>query len=46
VKGSGAWVKYKINKSQEFVIRRYTLAGNPFDALLWVATTSRIRQLL
>jgi bifunctional non-homologous end joining protein LigD len=28
---SGAWVKYKINRSQEFVIGGYT-AGNPFDA--------------
>src|SRR5207253_1576253 len=30
---SGAWVKYKINRSQEFVIGGYTL-GNPFDALI------------
>jgi DNA ligase D-like protein (predicted ligase) len=30
---SGAWVKYKINRSQEFVIGGYT-AGNPFDALI------------
>ena len=29
----GAWVKYKIHKSQEFVIGGYT-AGNPFDALI------------
>jgi ATP-dependent DNA ligase len=28
---TGAWVKYKLNRSQEFVIRGYT-AGNPFDA--------------
>jgi bifunctional non-homologous end joining protein LigD len=30
---TGAWVKYKINRSQEFVIGGYT-AGNPFDALI------------
>ena len=32
-KRSGAWVKYKINQSQEFVIGGYT-PGNPFDALI------------
>ena len=32
-KRSGAWLKYKINKSQEFVIGGYTV-GNPFDALV------------
>lgn len=30
---SGAWLKYKINRSQEFVIGGYT-AGEPFDALI------------
>jgi DNA ligase D-like protein (predicted ligase) len=30
---SGAWLKYKLQKSQEFVIGGYT-AGNPFDALI------------
>lgn len=30
---SGAWVKYKVNKSREFVIGGYTV-GNPFDALV------------
>src|SRR5829696_621468 len=30
---NGAWVKYKLNRSQEFVIGGYTL-GNPFDALI------------
>jgi len=30
---AGAWVKYKLNRSQEFVIGGYT-AGNPFDALI------------
>ena len=30
---SGAWAKYKINRSQEFVIGGYT-PGNPFDALI------------
>src|SRR5206468_10547471 len=32
-KRSGAWVKYKVYKSQEFVIGGYTL-GNPLDALV------------
>ncbi len=30
---SGAWVKYKLNQCQEFVIGGYT-PGNPFDALI------------
>ena len=30
---SGAWAKYKINRSQEFVIGGYT-PGNPFDAVI------------
>lgn len=30
---TGAWVKYKINRGQEFVIGGYT-PGNPFDALI------------
>ena len=30
---SGAWLKYKISRSQEFVIGGYT-PGNPFDALI------------
>lgn len=30
---SGAWLKYKLNRSQEFVIGGCT-AGNPFDALI------------
>jgi bifunctional non-homologous end joining protein LigD len=33
-KRSGAWLKYKTHKSQEFVIGGYTLGGNPFDALI------------
>ena len=32
-KRSGAWLKYKINKSQEFVIAGYT-PGTPLDALI------------
>ena len=32
-KRSGAWLKYKLNKSQEFVIGGYT-PGNPLDALI------------
>jgi len=32
-KRTGAWVKYKVNRSQEFVIGGYT-PGNPFDALI------------
>jgi bifunctional non-homologous end joining protein LigD len=30
---TNAWVKYKVNQSQEFVIGGYT-PGNPFDALI------------
>lgn len=33
-KRSGAWLKYKIKNSQEFVIGGYTLSGKPFDALV------------
>jgi ATP-dependent DNA ligase len=32
-KRTGAWVKYRINKGQEFVIGGYT-QGNPFDAVI------------
>ena len=32
-KRSGAWVKYKVNKGQEFVVGGYT-PGNPFDAII------------
>jgi DNA ligase D-like protein (predicted ligase) len=32
-KRNGAWVKYRINQGQEFVIGGYTL-GNPIDALI------------
>jgi bifunctional non-homologous end joining protein LigD len=32
-KRSGAWVKYRVNLGQEFVIGGYT-PGNPFDALI------------
>jgi DNA ligase D-like protein (predicted ligase) len=32
-KRSGAWLKYKVNKSQEFVIGGYT-PGNPLDAMI------------
>jgi DNA ligase D-like protein (predicted ligase) len=32
-KRSGAWVKYKVNRGQEFVIGGYS-PGNPFDALI------------
>jgi DNA ligase D-like protein (predicted ligase) len=32
-KRTGAWVKYKVNQGQEFVIGGYT-PGNPFDALV------------
>jgi len=32
-KRTGAWVKYKVNRGQEFVIGGYTPA-NPFDALI------------
>jgi bifunctional non-homologous end joining protein LigD len=32
-KRTGAWVKYKVNRGQEFVVGGYT-PGNPFDALI------------
>jgi bifunctional non-homologous end joining protein LigD len=32
-KRSGAWIKYKVNRGQEFVIGGYT-QGNPFDAVI------------
>jgi ATP-dependent DNA ligase len=32
-KRTGAWVKYKVNRDQEFVIGGYT-PGSPFDALI------------
>jgi bifunctional non-homologous end joining protein LigD len=32
-KRSGAWVKFKVNRGQEFVVGGYT-PGNPFDALI------------
>ena len=32
-KRTGAWVKYKVNRGQEFVIGGYT-PRNPFDALI------------
>lgn len=32
-KRSGAWLKYKINRGQEFVIGGYT-PGNPFDSVI------------
>jgi bifunctional non-homologous end joining protein LigD len=32
-KRSGAWLKYKVNKSQEFVVGGYT-PGNPLDAVI------------
>jgi bifunctional non-homologous end joining protein LigD len=32
-KRSGAWLKYKVNKAQAFVIGGYT-AHNPLDALI------------
>ena len=32
-KRTGAWVKYKVNRGQEFVIGGYT-PGNPIDALI------------
>jgi DNA ligase D-like protein (predicted ligase) len=32
-KRTGAWVKYRVNRGQEFVVGGYT-PGNPFDALI------------
>ena len=34
-KRSGAWRKVRVNQGQEFVIGGYTVAGNPFDALVF-----------
>jgi bifunctional non-homologous end joining protein LigD len=34
-KRTGAWVKYKVNRGQEFVIGGYT-PGNPIDAIIVV----------
>jgi bifunctional non-homologous end joining protein LigD len=31
---SGAWLKMRVNRGQEFVIGGYTVGGNPFDALI------------
>jgi DNA ligase D-like protein (predicted ligase) len=31
---NGAWLKYKLHRSQEFVIGGYTVGGSTFDALL------------
>ena len=32
---SGAWMKMRVNRGQEFVIGGYTIGGNPFDALIF-----------
>ena len=32
---SGAWLKMRVNRGQEFVIGGYTVGGNPFDALIF-----------
>ncbi len=32
---SGAWIKMRVNRGQEFVIGGYTVGGNPFDALIF-----------
>jgi DNA ligase D-like protein (predicted ligase) len=31
---TGAWLKMRVNRAQEFVIGGYTVGGNPFDALI------------
>ena len=31
---SGAWMKMRVSRGQEFVIGGYTVGGNPFDALI------------
>jgi DNA ligase D-like protein (predicted ligase) len=31
---TGAWLKMRVNRAQEFVIGGYTVGGNPFDALV------------
>jgi bifunctional non-homologous end joining protein LigD len=32
---SGAWMKMRVNRGQEFVIGGYTVSGNSFDALIF-----------
>lgn len=32
---SGAWLKMRVNRGQEFVIGGYTVGGTPFDALIF-----------
>jgi ATP-dependent DNA ligase len=32
---SGAWLKMRVNRGQEFVIGGYTIGGNPFDGLIF-----------
>jgi ATP-dependent DNA ligase len=32
---SGAWLKMRINRGQEFVIGGYTVGGSPFDAIIF-----------
>jgi DNA ligase D-like protein (predicted ligase) len=32
---TGAWLKMRVNRRQEFVIGGYTVGGNPFDALIF-----------
>jgi bifunctional non-homologous end joining protein LigD len=44
-KRSGAWAKYKVNKSQEFVIRGYT-PGNPIDAITLAITKTETFSML
>ena len=32
---SGAWLKMRVNRGQEFVIGGYTVGGSPFDAIIF-----------
>ena len=32
---SGAWMKMRVNRGQEFVIGGFTVGGNPFDAVIF-----------
>jgi len=44
-KRSGAWLKYKLNRAQEFVIGGYILGGKPFDALIVGCYGRKLRYL-
>ena len=38
---SGAWLKMRVNRGQEFLIGGYTVGGATFDALICATRTER-----